>query len=75
MLYRLRSLSEQAAFDGPTFSYAYPLLSQVMKRGGIAASDEDEGIEQVTLALNIVKFHCGQCECFSHLVLHQPKDS
>lgn len=72
MLYRLRSLSEQAAFDGPTFSFIYPLLSQVLKRGGVSASDEDEGIEQVTLGLNIVKFHCGQCECFSHfVVLHQ----
>jgi len=70
VLYRLRSLSEQAAFDGPTFSYAYPLLSQVLKEGGISASDEDEGLEQVTLALNIVKFHCGQCGCFSPLTLH-----
>ncbi|KAK2463021.1 hypothetical protein APHAL10511_004676 [Amanita phalloides] len=60
VLYKLRSLSEQATFDGPTFSYAYPLLSQVLKRGGISASDEDEALEQVTLALNIVKFHCGQ---------------
>ncbi|KAF8627766.1 hypothetical protein AX17_006131 [Amanita inopinata Kibby_2008] len=60
VLYRLRFLSEQATFDGATFSYAYPLLSQVLKQGGTSATDEDEALEQVTLALNIVKFHCGQ---------------
>ncbi|KIL62502.1 hypothetical protein M378DRAFT_761301, partial [Amanita muscaria Koide BX008] len=60
VLYRLRSLSEQIAFDGPTFSYAYPLLSEVLRKGGISAADEDEALEQVTLALNIIKFHCSQ---------------
>ncbi|KAM6503034.1 hypothetical protein JOM56_003011 [Amanita muscaria] len=60
VLYRLRSLSEQITFDGPTFSYAYPLLSEALRRGGISAADEDEALEQVTLALNIIKFHCSQ---------------
>ncbi|PFH47401.1 hypothetical protein AMATHDRAFT_152123 [Amanita thiersii Skay4041] len=60
VLYRLRSLSEQTPFDGPTFSYGYPLLTQVLNHGGISAADEDEALEQVMLALNIVKFHCNQ---------------
>jgi len=60
VLYRLRFLSEQTPFDGPTFSFAYPLLSQVLKKGGISAQDEDEALEQVTLALDVIKFHCGQ---------------
>ncbi|KIL53961.1 hypothetical protein M378DRAFT_34132, partial [Amanita muscaria Koide BX008] len=49
VLYRLRSLSEQITFDSPTFSYAYPLLSEALRRGGISAADEDEALEQVTL--------------------------
>ena len=61
MLYRLRFLSEQAPFDVATFSYAYPLLGQVLSQGGIAVDGVDEGIEQVALALGIIKFHCGEC--------------
>lgn len=62
VLYRLRSLSEQAPFDAATFSYAYPLLGQVMLQGGIGVEEEDEALEQVALALGIIKFHCGECE-------------
>ena len=61
VLYRLRFLSEQAPLDVATFSYAYPLLGQVLNQGGIAAEEVDENLEQVALALGIVKFHCGEC--------------
>ncbi|EPQ55338.1 ARM repeat-containing protein [Gloeophyllum trabeum ATCC 11539] len=60
ILYRLRFLSEQAPLDAATFSYAYPLLSQVLVQGGIALSEEDDPLEQITLALDIVRFHCSE---------------
>ena len=61
VLYRLRFLSEQAPFDVATFSYAYPLLGQVLSQGGIGAEEMDENLEQVALSLGIIKFHGGAC--------------
>ncbi|KAF7356649.1 TOG domain-containing protein [Mycena venus] len=60
VLHRLRFLSEQAPFDSATFSYAFPLLAQVLTRGGIEPEDEEEALEQVALALEIIKFHCAE---------------
>lgn len=62
VLYRLRSLSEQAPFDGATFSYASPLLSQIILIGSVDLSEEDDPLEQIALALDVIKFHCGECE-------------
>lgn len=62
VLYRLRFLSEQAPFDAATYSYAFPLLSQILTIGGIPGGEEDDPLEQVALALEIIRFHCGQCE-------------
>jgi hypothetical protein len=63
VLYRLRSLSEQTSFDAATFSYAFPLLGQVLLKGGVDAGqdDGDEALEQVTLVLDIIRFHCSEC--------------
>lgn len=61
VLYRLRSLSEQAPFDVATFSYAFPLLARVLYQGGIAVSEDEEALEQVALVLGILKFHCSKC--------------
>lgn len=61
VLYRLRSLSEQTPLDPATFSYAFPLLQQVIQKGGIESGQDDEPLEQVTLSLDIIKFHCGEC--------------
>lgn len=61
VLYRLRWLSEQAPLDSPTFSYLFPLLHQVLLKGGVGLSEEDDPLEQVALALDIIKFHCGEC--------------
>ncbi|KAJ7760500.1 armadillo-type protein [Mycena metata] len=52
VLHRLRSLAEQAPFDSATFSYAFPLLAQVLTLGGIDPEDEEEALEQVALALD-----------------------
>ncbi|THH11230.1 hypothetical protein EW146_g8121, partial [Bondarzewia mesenterica] len=62
VLYRLRSLSEQAPLDSATFSYIYPLLNLILLKGGIGLTEEDDPLEQVTLSLDIIKFHCGEFE-------------
>lgn len=62
VLYRLRTLSEQTPFDSATYSYAYPLLSQVLITGGVGLTEEDDPLEQIMLSLQIVRFHCGECE-------------
>ena len=67
VLYRLRFLSEQAPFDPATFSYAYPLLGQILLTGGIPAERDDDPLEQVALVLEILSFHVGECK----LVLFQ----
>lgn len=63
VLYRLRFLAEQAPFDAATFSYSFPLLERVIQQGGIAVDEEEEALEQVTLTLDFIKFHCSECEC------------
>ncbi|KAI0262196.1 ARM repeat-containing protein [Gloeopeniophorella convolvens] len=60
VLYRLRSLSEQTPLDSATFSYAFPLLYQVIQKGGVGLGEEDDPLEQVALSLDIIKFHCGE---------------
>ncbi|KAI9508386.1 ARM repeat-containing protein [Russula earlei] len=60
VLHRLRSLSEQTPLDPATFSYAFPLLLQVIQKGGIESGEGDEPLEQVALSLDIIKFHCGE---------------
>lgn len=63
VLYRLRSLSEQAPFDAATFSFASPLLVQVLLKGGVDVGEDggDDVLEQITLVLDIIKFHCNEC--------------
>ncbi|KAI0710312.1 ARM repeat-containing protein [Cerioporus squamosus] len=84
VLYRLRTLSEQSPFDAATYSYASPLLSQVLVKGGIAIGEEDDPLEQIALSLDIIKFHCGEFSDLAfprtntvrdliHAIRHQPK--
>lgn len=61
VLYRIRFLSEQTPFDPATFSYAFPLLSQILHLGGVSAGEEDDPLEQVALSVEIVKFHSNDC--------------
>ena len=68
VLYRLLTLSEQAPFDSATYSYAYSLLNQVMIKGGVGLTEEDDPLEQVMLSLQIISFHCGECT-FTIIVL------
>ena len=57
LLYRLRSASEQRAFDSVSLIYILPLIALVLSQGGIAQSDSDQADEQVTLALEILSYH------------------
>ncbi|KAF8553713.1 ARM repeat-containing protein [Imleria badia] len=62
VLYRLRTLSEQAPFDAATFSFAFFLLGCVARKGGVGVDkggeqDGDEALEQVALVLDVIKFH------------------
>ncbi|KAI5120166.1 hypothetical protein M0805_008433 [Coniferiporia weirii] len=61
VLYGLRSLSEQNAFDGATFSYISPLLSCVAQDiDTIGFEEEDEPLERVSLAIDVINFHTGE---------------
>ena len=63
VLHRLHFLSEQMTFDVATYSYLFPLLKQILLKGGIGLTEEDDPLEQVALALDLIKFHCGECKC------------
>ena len=73
VLYRLRFLSEQAPFDAATFSYAYPLLGQILLTGGIPGEEEDDPLEQGALVPKILSFHAGECKFKKKLRDFTPK--
>ncbi|KIJ11894.1 hypothetical protein PAXINDRAFT_157123 [Paxillus involutus ATCC 200175] len=84
VLYRLRTLSEQAPFDAATFSYAFLLLGRVIRKGGVNVSEDEEALEQVALVLDVIKFHRSEfsdvkfprkaaIEHVLHVVRHQPR--
>ncbi|KAG7441044.1 ARM repeat-containing protein [Guyanagaster necrorhizus] len=60
VLHRLRYLSEQSPFDPATFSYVFPLIRHVLAHGGVCTEDVEEREEQLALALDTIKFHCGE---------------
>ena len=62
VLYRLRILSEQAPSDGATYAFVSPLLSHIIRVGGVDLTPEDDQIEQITLSLEIIRFHAGECK-------------
>ena len=57
LLYRLRSTSEQRAFDSISLIYLLPLVFAVLRQSGIGKAEADEADEQVTLALEILSYH------------------
>ncbi|KIJ63493.1 hypothetical protein HYDPIDRAFT_175892 [Hydnomerulius pinastri MD-312] len=84
VLYRLRTLSEQAPFDAATFSYAFPLLARVLRKGGLDFAEEEEALEQIALVLDVIKFHRNEfsdvkfprksaMEHVLHVIRHQPR--
>ncbi|KAJ7600549.1 armadillo-type protein [Mycena floridula] len=84
VLHRLRFQSEQSPFDPATFSYTFPLLRFVLFEGGVASEDPEESLEQVAVALDIIKFHVGEfsggafprsqtLESLVHVIRQQPR--
>ncbi|MCJ1389820.1 translational activator of GCN4 [Xylographa bjoerkii] len=65
-LYRLRLSSEQRPFDSVSLNYMVPLICIVLQQRGVGHAGEDEGDEQVTLALETLTFHT---DTFSHMSL------
>ena len=57
LLYRLRSTSEQRAFDSISLIYLLPLVFAVLRQNGVGKAEADEADEQVTLALEILSYH------------------
>lgn len=55
-------MSENTPFDPATYSYVTPLVNHILRSGGVGVTDQDGVLEQVTLALNIMDFHAGECE-------------
>lgn len=39
----------------------------MLLKGGISPSEEDDPLEQVALALDVIKFHAGECESLGNL--------
>jgi hypothetical protein len=71
VLYRLRTVSEQAPLDASTFSWFSPLLTQVLLKGAIALAEDDDPLEQMVLVLDVIKFHSGECTyLFSSTSMH-----
>ncbi|KAI0343486.1 ARM repeat-containing protein [Trametopsis cervina] len=84
VLHRVRFIGEQGTFDVATYSYMSPLLQQILRKGGIGLTEDDDPLEQVALALDIIRFHCGEfsdaafprkdtIEILLHVIRQQPK--
>ncbi|GAA5925263.1 hypothetical protein JCM3775_006409 [Rhodotorula graminis] len=64
VLFQLRYLAEQQPFDAGTFAYAAPLVSKILRTGGVgivAGAEGSNAMEQLALALDFVSFHARQC--------------
>ncbi|BGP36319.1 translational activator of GCN4 [Rhodotorula kratochvilovae] len=64
VLFQLRYLAEQQPFDAGTFAYAAPLVSKILRTGGVglpAGAEGSTAVEQLALALDFVSFHARQC--------------
>ncbi|GAA5922766.1 Gcn1p [Sporobolomyces koalae] len=63
VLYQLRYLAESSPFDAGTYAYAAPLVSKILRSGGIGLenSETEAALEQLSLALDFLSFHARQC--------------
>ncbi|GAA5827172.1 hypothetical protein JCM11251_001152 [Rhodosporidiobolus azoricus] len=63
VLYQLRFLAEQQPFDAGTYAYAAPLVSKILRSGGVGLEkgQSEQALEQLTLALEFAAFHARQC--------------
>ncbi|CAG8528557.1 17533_t:CDS:10, partial [Acaulospora morrowiae] len=62
VLYHLRFITERAMLPTSSFAYCFPLIYQVIQKGGVGLDNEEAGdseilMEQITLCLDIISFH------------------
>lgn len=57
VLYRLKFLGEQRAFDTVSVAYILPLIFLVLQNGGYAEKNSDAANEQLILTLEFLAFH------------------
>ncbi|CAI2178661.1 6583_t:CDS:10, partial [Funneliformis geosporum] len=62
VLYRLRFISERSLLPPSSFAYCFPLIHQVIKKGGIGYESTEERdvellMEQIALGLDVISFH------------------
>jgi hypothetical protein len=58
VLYRLRFITERSLLPPSSFAYCFPLIHQVIKKGGIGYENDVESLmDQVALGLDIIYFH------------------
>ncbi|KAI9477816.1 MAG: armadillo-type protein [Benjaminiella poitrasii] len=59
VLYRLRFITESRSLSPASFGFAFPVLYKAIEQGGIDYDKNDEAaIEQVTMAIDVIGFHC-----------------
>ena len=61
VLYRLRFMGEQRPFDAVSLAYIFPLIFQVLEKGGVGRAAGDESDEQIVLCLEFLSFHTDVC--------------
>ncbi|KAK1002754.1 translational activator of GCN4 [Friedmanniomyces endolithicus] len=61
LMYRLRFLGEQKAFDTVTLSYILALVFLILEQGGIDRAAGDDADEQIILAVEFLSFHTEAC--------------
>lgn len=75
VMYRLRILADQSPFDAGTYAYTAPLISRILRNGGVglAKTDAEAVQEQLTLALDFIAFHARECAFLFPLLLRRSK--
>ena len=61
ILYRLRFIAEQRAFDTVSLAYMLPLLFIILEKGGAGKQDPEEADEQIVLAIDSLSLHTDAC--------------
>ncbi|KAI8144145.1 armadillo-type protein [Fennellomyces sp. T-0311] len=63
VLYRLRFITESRPLDPASFGYCFPALQEVIAQGGLGTgSDNEAGLEQVMMAVDVIGSHCPRAE-------------
>lgn len=61
VLYKLHSGSSSSPFDPMAYALFHPFLERILQINGAGQLEEEEALEQLTLAIEIIQFHIPQC--------------